>query len=71
MSREVRFKNRYVNWDYFLYQVLALMMVNNPRIKFDLPRSFWVVKIQGGRKQLLLHGDNIKVAMADGPYETI
>lgn len=60
MQKEIRFKNRYVNWDYFLYQVIALMMVNNPRIKFDLPRSFWVVKTQGGRKQLLLHGDNIK-----------
>jgi len=60
MQKEVRFKNRYVNWDYFLYQVLALMMVNNPRVKFDLPRSFWTVKVQGGRKQLLLHGDNIK-----------
>jgi hypothetical protein len=60
MTKDVRYKNRYVNWDYFLYQVIALMMVNNPRIKFDLPRSFWTIKEIGGRKHLLLHGDNIK-----------
>jgi len=60
MTKDVRYKNRYVNWDYFFYQVLALMMVNNPRIKFDIPRSFWCVKTIGGRRHLLLHGDNIK-----------
>ena len=60
MQKDIRFKKRYVNWDYFFYQIVALIMMNNPRIKFDLPKSFWVVKEMGGRRQLLLHGDNIK-----------
>jgi hypothetical protein len=60
LQKEVRFKARYVNWDYFFYQTVALMMRDNPRIHFDLPRSFWTVKNIGGRNALLLHGDNIK-----------
>lgn len=60
MTEKKEYKDNYVNWDYFFYQILALMMANNPRIKFDLPKSFWTIKVVGGRKQLLLHGDNIK-----------
>lgn len=60
MTKKVTYKQRYVNWDYFFYQTVALMLAGNPRITFDLPRSFWTVKEIGGRRILLMHGDNIR-----------
>lgn len=60
MTKQVRFKKRYTNWDHLLYQIVALMMMNNDRIKFTLPKSFFYIREVGGRKQLLLHGDNIR-----------
>jgi hypothetical protein len=36
------------------------MMRNNPRITFDIPKSFWTIKGIGGLNFLALHGDNIK-----------
>jgi len=60
LSKKPRFKQRYANWDYVLYQTLALMMINEPRISFHLPRSFFTVRDIEGWKFLMLHGDNIK-----------
>ena len=54
------FKNRYVNWDYIIYQTLSLMLANEPRVKFNIPKSFWTIKQLGDKRVLLLHGDNIK-----------
>jgi len=60
MTKKVSYKGKYVNWDYIVYQTIALMMMNNPRITFDIPKSFWTIIKTGGRKQLVLHGDNIR-----------
>jgi len=60
MTKKPRFKRRYVNWDYVLYNTLALMMKDEPRISFHLPKSFFTVRDIEGWKFLFLHGDNIK-----------
>ena len=60
MTKKVSYKGKYVNWDYIVYQTIALMMMNNPRITFNIPKSFWTIIETGGRKQLILHGDNIR-----------
>lgn len=60
LSQKVTYKKRYVNYDYIYYLVLALMLRNNPRVTFDLPKSFWSILDVGGVKILALHGDGIK-----------
>jgi len=59
MSKEIRFKRRYVNWDYITYTLLALLLRNQKNIKFNLPRSFWAIQEIEGKNFLFLHGDNI------------
>jgi hypothetical protein len=60
MTVKPAFKQRYVNWDYIIYQTLSLMLINEPRVKFNIPKSFWTIKELGDKRVLLLHGDNIK-----------
>ncbi len=60
MTKDVRFKQRYVNWDYLLYVISSLMCINQKNIVFDIPKSFFTMKKISGQNYLILHGDNIK-----------
>jgi len=60
MSQKIRFKKRYVNWDYVFYQMLSMMLVNQPNIKFIIPKSFYYLHQIEGHNFLFLHGDNIR-----------
>jgi len=59
MSKEIRFKKRYVNWDYITYNMLSLLLKDQKNIKFNIPKSFWTIKKIEGKTFLFLHGDNI------------
>jgi hypothetical protein len=60
LSQQKRYKKRYCNWDFALYNNVAMMLANQPNITFDFPRSFWhIVEIEG-KKFLILHGDDIR-----------
>lgn len=59
MTKQVRYKNRYVNWDYVTYTMLSLLLRNQKNVKFNLPKSFWALKEIEGKTFLFLHGDNI------------
>ena len=53
-------KQKYVNWDYLMYQTLSLMLASQPNVVCCFPRSpITSVEIQGWR-YLLWHGDSIK-----------
>ena len=54
------YKKRYTNWDFVFYQFLAMFLANNPRIKCNFPKSFFIVKKVRGWTFLLIHGDNIR-----------
>ena len=60
MTKKVRYKKRYVNWDYITYTTLGLLLRNQKNIKFNLPRSFWTLQEIEGKNFLFLHGDNIQ-----------
>lgn len=59
LTQKPRFKQRYVNWDYFLYQILSLLLANQPNVKFHIPQSFWTLYDINGKSFLFLHGDNV------------
>jgi len=61
MNKKPRFKHRYINWDYLLYQIVSLMCAQQKNIKFDLPKCFFTLKEIAGHNNLILHGDNIKM----------
>lgn len=53
-------KNRYVNWDYLMYQALSLMLVNQSNVTCRFPRSPLMTTEIQGKTFLLFHGDEIK-----------
>jgi len=58
--RKKYYKKRYTNWDFVFYQFLGMFLANNPRIKCNFPKSFFVIKKIRGWTFLLIHGDNIR-----------
>ncbi|MFA5376522.1 MAG: hypothetical protein WC455_12320 [Dehalococcoidia bacterium] len=62
-SGPVRFKERYVNWDFVTYQYMSQFLrdeIRAGRVVCKFPQSFWTVEKIGGWNWLILHGDNIK-----------
>ena len=60
LTKKKRYKQKYVNWDYVFYTTLMLMLQNEPRIKFDIPFSFFHRVDILGHQHLLMHGDDIR-----------
>lgn len=60
MTQKIRFKRRYVNWDYVFYTMLSVMLKDQPNIRFEIPESFYTLQTIEGFNFLFLHGDNIR-----------
>jgi len=60
LGKKKYYKKRYTNWDFVFYQFLGLFLANNPRIKCNFPKSFFIVKNVRDWTFLLIHGDNIR-----------
>jgi hypothetical protein len=58
-QKEYEFKEKYVNYDYFIFNVVAALLKNQPNIKFNLPFCFFETIDILGHLHLLMHGDNI------------
>jgi hypothetical protein len=52
----------YVNWDFLCYQFLEARFKDNPRVKFKVPKSWWMLERIKNKNFLLVHGDEIKGA---------
>ena len=50
----------YANWDIIIYKFLETEFRNNPRIKFNIPKTWWHLAEIKDHKFLLLHGDDVK-----------
>ena len=59
MTRKIPSKDRYMDWDYMLYQWLAVFCSKQENIKFEIPKSFAHVFSVAGRDILMMHGDSI------------
>lgn len=59
-SKTIKFKERYVNWDYVAYKIIELMLENIENINFNIPKSFFRVIEILNQRILLFHGDNIR-----------
>ncbi|MFA5598976.1 MAG: hypothetical protein WDA06_00130 [Phenylobacterium sp.] len=53
-------EKEYVNWDVILYKFLQSRFADNPRVKFNVPLSWWILTEIRNHKFLLMHGDGIK-----------
>lgn len=48
------------NWDYVAYKFLETTFKNNDRIKFNIPKSWWLKETIKNHTFLMVHGDYIK-----------
>ncbi len=53
-------EKEYVNWDLICYKFLQARFKDNPRIKFDVPLSWWIMTTIKDQKFLMVHGDSIR-----------
>lgn len=53
-------EKEYVNWDIVMYKFLEARFRDNPRVKFNVPLTWWIMAEIKNHNFLLLHGDDIK-----------
>lgn len=63
MRKKPYAKEKYVNWDYILYQMMAMFMSRQPNVTFDIPKSFYQLVPVENMNLLMLHGDGIRGSM--------
>jgi hypothetical protein len=62
MTRKPPMKDKYMDWDYLLYQWVAAFCKNQSNIKFDIPKSFINLFSVYDQTILMMHGDSISGA---------
>lgn len=50
----------YANWDNLCYDMLKIKFADNPRIKFNVPKTWWIMSEIKTHKFLLVHGDDVR-----------
>jgi len=53
-------EKEYVNWDYISYKFLEARFAGNPRVKFEIPKTWWIFKEIRKHKFLMMHGDGVR-----------
>ena len=59
MTRKPPMKNKYMDWDYMLYQWVSVFCQNQKNIEFHIPKTFMTTINVCNRNILLAHGDFI------------
>ena len=59
MARKPPMKNKYMDWDYMLYQWIAAFCKEQSNITFHIPKSYMSIIEVCNRNILIMHGDNI------------
>ena len=62
MTRKPPMKDKYMDWDYMLYQWVAAYLRNQKHITFSIPKAFINTFEVGNSSILILHGDSISGA---------
>jgi hypothetical protein len=59
MTRKIPSKDRFMDWDYMLYQWVAVFVSKQNNIIFEIPKSVSHVSNIANRNILMMHGDSI------------
>ena len=62
MTRKPPMKDKYLDWDYMLYQWVAAFCKNQKNITFDISKSFANLFSVYDKKILIMHGDSVSGA---------
>jgi hypothetical protein len=53
-------EKKYNNFDLFCYKYLEIEFRNEPRVKFHIPKTWWMIEEIQNHKFLMVHGDDTK-----------
>jgi len=53
-------EKEYVNWDFLCYQFLMSRLKDNPRVEFNVPKTWWILEEIRSHKFLIVHGDDMR-----------
>jgi len=62
MTRKPPMKDKYMDWDYLMYQWIAALVQKQPNIEFHIPKSYLTVFPVCNRNILAMHGDAVSGA---------
>ena len=62
MTRKPPMKDKYMDWDYMMYQWVATFCKNQENITFEIPKSFIHVFSIYDNRILIMHGDSVSGA---------
>ena len=62
MTRKPPMKDKFMDWDYLMYQWIAALCKNQNNIEFHIPKSFLTVFPVCNRNVLAMHGDAVSGA---------
>ena len=60
MTKKVPSKDRYMDWDYMLYQWMAVFLRKHKNVEIEIPKSFVHIVEVAGRNILTMHGDSVR-----------
>ena len=66
MTRKPPMKDKYMDWDYMLYQWISAFCKNQENLKFHIPKSFLTTFKVHDKVVLIMHGDSISGAGSSG-----
>ena len=59
-TKKPAFKEKYVNWDYVLYNLASIMLKDQENITWNFPKSFFTIhEVFPKQKFLITHGDTV------------
>lgn len=59
LQKEIRFKNRYLSWDYLVYKMVEKSLNRQENVQFFIPKCFFIRRTIENNNFLFMHGDNI------------
>jgi len=60
LKKKKYYKEKYVNYDYIVYQIASLLLRDNKNIEFNIPKSPHIIVKIYNHNFLFTHGDNIR-----------
>jgi len=61
LEKKKSYKEPEVSFDYFLYETLGLLLLNQPNVECDFPASLFMIREINGHKFFFWHGDGIRM----------
>jgi hypothetical protein len=60
MTKKVPSKDRFMDWDYMLYQWMSVFLKKHKNVEIEIPKAAVHIFEVANRNILIMHGDSVK-----------